>query len=564
MKLESIEDIVKDHKQRQTARSQFEAMWQEIFEHFMPRRASVTSSHSPGQSQMKRIYDSTPVVANEHLGANLQSILTNIATQWFILETDSDELNEMQEVSEWLEADTITLRKALDNSNFYSQAHEMYLDLGSIATGCLFCEEHNDPAKDFYFSSRHIREVYISEGDQGERTYLNLEREMTTRQIMDRWKDNLQANISQEVADEWIKGDAEKTWMVLQAIFPNHEYMPENILDPTKFRFRCEWIFLGAGAMASTATTSIITEGYHEFPAMTPCWARASGEFYGRGPGWTALPDAKVLYAQEKTSLRVGEKIADPPMQAPSGSIVGDLRLNPGGMTYFDPTSRKGIEPIIIGANYNITLDEKNQKRESIRNIFFMNQLQVIDNKNMTAEEVRARIGENARILGPTFGRLNDEFLEILIERCLGILRRKGKLAPIPEAVISAAEQQGIQLKVRYVSPLVKAQNAAEVQAIAHTTGTAFAWAESQIANNEINTVLDNLDMDYGIRKIGDLDGVPPEFMVDKRTVKRVREIRQQQAQAKADLERAAAQADVADKAAGAGEKVINIQERMG
>lgn len=561
MELKKIEDIVGDHKQRRADRSNFEGIWQEIYEHFFPRRASVYGG-SKGLNQMKRIYDSTPIIANEHLGASLQSTLTNIATQWVIIETDDEELNELQEVKEWLEADTRTLRKSLDNSNFYSQAHEMYLDIGSIGMGTLYGEEHRDPSKDFHFSSRHIREVFLSEGDQGERNLVNLEREWTARQIMDRWAKHPRAQIPRDVANEYEKGESDRPFVVLQAIFPNPEYIAGNILNPEKFLYRCEWIYLGEGEYPSRAGESILTDGYHELPVMVPCWARASGEFYGRGPGWTALPDAKVLYAQEKTSLRVGEKIADPPHQAPSGSIVSDLTLTPGGMNYYDPTARRGIEPIEYGANYSITLDEKNQKRESIRNIFFMNNLQIIDDKEMTAEEVRARIAQNARILGPTFGRLTDEFLEVLIERCLGILRRKGKLAPVPEVVIKAAQERGVQLKVRYVSPLVKAQNAAEVQAIQHTTATAFNWADAEINSGKVDTVIDNLDLDYGIRKIGDLDGVPPEFMADKRMVQKMRNIRAEQMKAKAELEQLQTGAEAAGKAAEAGEKVIDMQQR--
>ena len=198
-------------------------------------------------------------------------------------------------------------------------------------------------------------------------------------------------------------------------------------------------------------------------------------------------------------------------------------------------TTNARIEPIEIGANFPVTLEMLQDQRNGIRDHFYVTQLQLIDARKMTAAEARIRTAENARVLGPTFGRLNDDYLDRLIERTLGILRRAGKLAPIPQVVLDDVEKRGTQLRVRFVSPLARAQVASEVQGIQQTAATAFAWAE-QSGNP---AVIDNIDLDFGIKKIADLDGTPAGFLRDDDLVKKMRDTRAKDAELRKKLEAA-------------------------
>lgn len=544
MAKKKLEDILAEHDKRKQMRSGFETMWQELIELYLPRRADIytTTNHTQGKDRTKRIYDSTPGVCMVRLAAVLQAMLTNRETQWLQIATDDEELNEMPEVKSWLEKDLNAFRRSLDSSNFYSQANEMYLDL-PIGQGVMFIEESNLSDRDFYFSTRHIKECYISYSDQDIVEHIDLVRSMTARQIMDRWNvKRKRIGISGAIPDavkKAYKKDAESPFDVIQSVFPNPDFSPRSI-NVFKLAYQCAWICDGE---------EIDRGGYNEFPFIVVPWSKASGEDYGRGPCWDALADVKTLYAMRKTQIRVAEKIADPPLQVPKKGFSGTIKLTPGGLNYYDQTSRSRIEPIQIGAHFNVSLEMIKDLRERIQDHFFINQLQLIDSREMTAEEVRARTAENARILGPTFGRLNDEYLDPLVGRCLGILRRAGKLSPIPDVVIDAARRKGTQLRVKFVSPLAKAQVASEVQGIAHTAGTALEWAK--VTGDP--AILDNLDFDSGIRKVADLDGAPPDFVRDR---KMVAVIRKQRADA-ADAQR---QLDAAKQAAGVAKDVASTQ----
>ena len=87
-----------------------------------------------------------------------------------------------------------------------------------------------------------------------------------------------------------------------------------------------------------------------------------------------------------------------------------------------------------------------NDLRERIRTMFFLDQLQFQGAPRMTATEVVERTERTLRLLGPTLGRLQSEFLGPMIERIYGVLSRSGRLPEPPESI---AEQE---LKIEYVS----------------------------------------------------------------------------------------------------------------
>jgi hypothetical protein len=550
--MKTIEQIIQQFDKRVSARANFESMWQDIIDHYLPRRASIHWQDTQGTDKTRKIYDSTPGTALMRLAAVLQSMLTNRELEWFQLETDDEKLNEQQEVKEWLEADADVLRKSLSNSNFYQQCHELYIDLGGMGMGVMYIEEYKNPSRDFYFSTRHLREAYISEGEQGETDSIDLLRSMTARQIIERWDKQVITGAIPEKVRKAMDKDQEQRFEILQSVYPNEDYNA-NIRNPLYFKYQCAWI-------DRNEKKEIHRGGYHEFPFIIVPWAKATGEDYGRGPGWDALADVKTLYAMKKTLLRVAEKIADPPLQVPKkGFISPTVKLTPGGINFYDVTTQARIEPIEIGANFPITLEMLQDQREQINDQFFVTQLQLIDVREMTAEEARLRTAENARIIGPTFGRLNDDYLDRLIDRCRGILARNGKLTEIPQVVLDAAKEKGTQLRVKFVSPLAKAQAASDVQGIQLTAQTAFDWVEKA----QDPSVIDNLDLDEGIRKIAELDGSPAEFLRNEDEVKRVRKQRLELIEMKTKLALAEQAGKAGKDLAEASSKAMDIQERL-
>jgi hypothetical protein len=151
----------------------------------------------------------------------------------------------------------------------------------------------------------------------------------------------------------------------------------------------------------------------------------------------------------------------------------------------------------------------------------------------MTATEVQVRYELMQRLLGPTLGRFQSEFLNPLIERTFGIMLRAGALLPEPDVI------QGQKIDVEYVGPLARSQRMEESVAIDRLY---------ELAMNVVQvdpSIMDNINHDEAIRLRGDLLGVPKIILRARDEVEELREQRQQaqQAQQQAEQQQQAAQA---------------------
>jgi hypothetical protein len=261
---------------------------------------------------------------------------------------------------------------------------------------------------------------------------------------------------------------------------------------------------------------------------------KSSGEIYGRSPAWSALPDIKTLNEMVKTLLEVGQKVANPPLQVPSD--MEEVDLTPAAINYYDPYTQSKIEPIYIGANYPINKQMVEDYKANIRETFYQSQLSLVDKNYMTAEEVQTRTEENMRVLAPTFGRLQTEFMDKMMKRILNILGENRKIPDAPESIMDS------EFKLRYVSPLAKAQRQNEIQTINYTIATAKSMAE---ANPE---VLDNVDWDNALTKLSYISGTPVGILKDKRAVKQIRESRAKAQEEQRKIEMQMIQAEIAEK----------------
>ena len=224
---------------------------------------------------------------------------------------------------------------------------------------------------------------------------------------------------------------------------------------------------------------------------------------------------------------------AEPILQIPDEGYSPLDNKEPGAFVYYEATQPGRILPLDTAGDTRLGSAMIQGYRDSIMDGYFVNQLQLIDKREMTAAEVRARQAENARILGPTFGTLNYEFLAVLIDRVIDILGSELDNSGEPVLPRPPQDIQGKNLKLKFVSPLAKAQRLHEGQSISITVNTAMQWSQANPA------VLDNIDLDAAIRTLADVDGSPPNILRDAKVVEQIRLLRAQAqaAQARAQME---------------------------
>jgi hypothetical protein len=122
------------------------------------------------------------------------------------------------------------------------------------------------------------------------------------------------------------------------------------------------------------------------------------------------------------------------------------------------------------------------------------------------------------RLLGPTLGRFQSEFLNPLIERVFGIMFRAGALLPPPDAI------QEAKMDIEYVGPLARSQRMEEAQAIDRLYQLAANVAQID------PSIMDNINHDEAIRMRATLLGVPKSILVSRDDVAEKREAQQQAA----------------------------------
>ena len=476
--------ILKRFDRLSAQRQNWETHWQEVADYMMPRKADVTKTRSRGDKRTELIFDSSPLQAVELLAASLHGMLTNPSTPWFSLRFKDDMENE-DEAKEWLESATETMYAAFNRSNFQQEIFELYHDLITFGTAAMYIEEDSDDI--LKFSTRHINEIYVAENDKGRIDTVYRKFKISARAAIQQFGSAVSVKV-----DSINAKDPYEEVEIVHAVYPRSDFDPKK-QDKSNMPFESIYIEYSSGDELSVS-------GFREFPFVVPRYLKASHEIYGRSPAMTALPDVKMLNEMSKTTIKSAQKQVDPPLLVPDDGFILPVRTVPGGLNFYRSGTRDRIEPLNIGANTPLGLNMEEQRRNSIRNAFYVNQLMMQQGPQMTATEVIQRNEEKMRLLGPVLGRLQSELLKPLIDRTFNIILRNNLFPPAPEFLA------GKDIEIEYVSPLAKAQKSTELSSIMRAI-------EILGSLSNVAPVFDHINMDKLVRHLADIVGVPQKIL---------------------------------------------------
>jgi hypothetical protein len=521
-KTDLTKSLLKRFDRLTSQRQNWETHWQEVADYMMPRKADVTKERSKGDKRTELIFDSSPLQAVELLAASLHGMLTNPSTPWFSLRFKNEELDSEDEAKEWLESAEQAMYTAFNRSNFQQEIFELYHDLITFGTAAMFIEEDDEDL--LKFSTRHINEIYIAENDKGRIDTVYRKFRISARAAIQKFG----ANISNKVATT-AKKDPYEDIAIIHAVYPRSDFDP-NKQDSSNMPFESVYIEAESGDELSVS-------GFREFPFVVPRYLKASHEIYGRSPAMTALPDVKMLNEMCKTTIKAAQKQVDPPLLVPDDGFILPVRTVPGGLNFYRAGTRDRIEPLNIGANNPLGLNMEEQRRNAIRNSFYVNQLMMQQGPQMTATEVIQRNEEKMRLLGPVLGRLQSELLKPLIDRAFNIMLRKNQFRPAPDFL------SGQDVEIEYVSPLAKAQKSTELQSIMRAIEIMGSLAN-------VAPVFDHVNMDKLVRHLADIVGVPQKILKPQSQLNAERQQKQQQQEQMAQMQQLQQVAEAGGKVA--------------
>lgn len=529
-----------------SVRLTYEPVWDEICKNIQLSDYTIYTELPKGEAtNAQAAYDSTASYAAQRLAAVINSVMTNPASEWFQLQTRNERFMEIKAVSVWLEESTKIIRKELENSNFYTEVLPLYYSLDTIGTGCMYIEEDPSPSRQLRFSTRHIREIYADEDMNGRIDTVFRLTKMTARQMIQRFGDD----VVKQVKDA-MKQHPNTEFEVLHCVYPRKD-RDTTKKDNKNLKYASVWM--------DYSNTEIMSEsGYTDFPYVVPRWDKLPGEIYGTSPAYIALSDVLTLNAMQRSLLVIGQKAAEPPMFVDGELEHKALRTRPNAVNYGVVGGGTKVVPINTGQNPAIAVDLIQLKIDRILEIFYNNQLQIIQDKKMTAVEVQARTDENWRVLGAVFGRLQSEMLEGLMDRVYRIIEGSRRLDGTPILPPAPDElKEDPRLRLNYISQLAKAQTQAELNSVVQPI---MMLAEIAQVNP---TILDIVDFDAAGREVLELSGAPATLSKDPQQVEAERKQRAQAQARMMEQENDANQLENANSEADLAGKMVDTKQKM-
>lgn len=535
--------MIERHKKMVSARSNWDSLWEEIATFVLPGRQGFISKRTPGTYRGERVFDSTAMHSNAMLASHMHSSLTNPSAPWFTMKYDDGELNRTDEAMEWLEDCTGRMGSAFSDSNFATQVSEMYQDLCAFGTGAMFVEQATQ-ANSFklQFHALHLGSICIAENADGIVDTVYHQRQMTARQAAQRWPE---AEKLDKIAHA-LENNPDKEFKFLHCVMPNEDYQPDNpIPDPEKRQFISHWIAVDDQHILETG-------GYQEMPYLVPRWGKVTGDLYGFGPGVLARADIRTINLAKRYELGAWEKTIDPPIMASATGIIGDLHLEARGLTFV--RDMNSLAPLTQATQWQAVQIKSEELHQNIKSIYLIDQLNLGPQKhNTTATEIEIRYSLMNRVLGPTLGRLQTEFLNPLIERVFGVMYRAGQFSDQPDVLSDS------KIEIEYQGPLARNQRMEDAQAIERLFGLAAQW--SQLDPN----ALDIIDVNGAMRILAERYGAPAKALKGEAEVD---ELQAQRAEQQAQQEAMAMEASMAQtratQAGGLKDAAMAAETQMG
>jgi hypothetical protein len=473
---DQIRAIIKRYERLKGDRGTFEAAWQEVSEYTNPNRANYTTTTTPGQKRMRRVFDATAIWANQQFAAGMHSFLTSPTLRWFALRTDDEKLNRNTDIAIWLDEASDRMYSLFNGAdrNFATQSTELYEDIGCIGTAVMAVLE--SPRVNVLFSTKPMGECLIAENEEDRVDTLYRAFRFTAAQAVAQWGSAAGEKVVRAAGDT-----PDKPFRFLHAV------RPRAVRDPQRAEARhkaFESRYIALDDMAEIAQG-----GFDEFPYLAPRFAKQPGEIYGRSPAMTALPDIKMLNELMKLYVKAAQKTLDPPLNVPEDGYQLPIKTMPNGINFFRPGIRDKVEPLMQGNDVRIGDQLLGGLRQQVLRHFYADLMRLPTDPNdpmaagkgVTATYTMHQRDQDMRMLSPLLARQQSEFLGPLIDRTFAIMWRQSKalrfgpgsmLPPPPELLA------GQKLAVEYVSPIAVAQKSSQLDGVQRLVQSAITLGQ--------------------------------------------------------------------------------------
>lgn len=528
-----IEQIVRQLIEK---RHTYEKRWKAIRDYqlsYVGAFDGVDDETNGGNRKDTNVWHNCAWDSNQIFAAGVMGGLTPPSRKWFRLDFANTELKDNSDLGKILDERIDILADVLEKSNFYTAVHSCYLELafGQAPLGIFPDHQYG-----VHFVPYPIGSYAMENGPDGTVQTFCRRYKMSAAQLVDKFgMENVPENIRNEVTNgPGIKADHTVIWYV----GANRHHDPQRI---GSFHLPYLSVYYLEG---SAEDEYLHVGGFHEWPVPVARYLITGNESYGKGPGWFAEGDAKILHLLEKDKLTMVELSVKPPVVADDSLGIKGINLVPGGKTFVQ--QKDAITPLFqVQGNLDHLREVVTDVTTRIKRAYSADLFMMLDQqeKSMTAREVLERTQEKMNILGPVVQRMQFEFLGRIIERVYNILDR-AHMFPEPEDEEMAEILRDQELKIEYISPLAQAQKMSGLVNIEQ--GVAFLAQIAQFNQD----ILDKMNWNETINRYFDMLGAPAAIKRTDDEYEAIQQQKQEMAQKQQQMQEAAAMAQMAAPAA--------------
>lgn len=502
----------------ESSRSTVQQQWELIRKYVVPYRGHFFNSPQGELAveweENRFVFDSTAINANNILSSSLHGAITNPSHQWFDFRFRSDKLVEDRAAAQWLHDCSQICFETLRDSNFNLQANEGYIDLTSFGTAFLtkeVLETKDGKFEDFLFKSVPLEECFFEQDFRGRIYRFYRKMQWSGTQIYSKFGESL----SKEAKDllESKRASVEQDTTVVFCVYKRedvdetNDYGVDAKLRPYGFKY---FLYDSKVQLGDEG-------GFYQMPALVMRWRNTADSMWGNSPAMIALPDILTLNQLVELILDSLEKVVDPPIKTTERGLMSDLELGPAGINVV--SRMEDLETFESRARFDVAELNREKLQQSIRQIFYVDQLEMKDSPAMTATEVNVRYELMQRLLGPTLGRLESDFLDPLVSSVFSDLLRYDRLPPIPESVKQAGDPT---INIEYTGPMARAQKLDRAQSLMNYLGAVAQMGE---INPE---AMEKVDWDQAVSLLAEYYGAEPKILKSEAKVRKDRRDREE------------------------------------
>ena len=433
-----IERIISRYDAAVAAREGFRSVMQDCYRYAIPDR-DLWTDFAPGQRKGSELYDSTAIVAVQDFASSLQARICPSWRTWSKLVAGPGlpkDVRENDELAMYLEETTDQLFGYINHSNFALKSHEAFQDL-SVGTGAITLEL-NERGNGLSFDSIPAPHLAIEEGPNGMVETVFQDRKSAVSVLARTYP-----GIS--LPEKWQKMLVDKPGELVS-------YQVGSIFDPKRREYHLV-------VFCKAEKQPMYYRLYGETsPVIVFRWTTNPGEIWGRGPVMRALPDIKTLNKVVEFILRDAAMSISPPITAVTDGVVNPytLVLQPNAVipVMSNDTSNPSLRELTRSSRPDLAQFILAEMRQSVRNMMFSDPRRR-EGPVQSATEVLIEDREFTQRIGSSYGRLQTEFVERVLNRSVALLKSIGKM---PDFKID-----GREITLKHLSPLARAQDQEEL-----------------------------------------------------------------------------------------------------